>query len=124
MRKARSRGSTRIAASWSIRRSPNIAAASSRPPATGCSQNFRASSTPCAARLEGLAEPGGVLISNTVHDQVRDRLPFAFTDLGEQQLKNIARPQRVYRIWPDRVPSNQPPADRPTLALPDKPSIA
>jgi len=51
-----------------------------------------------AARLEALAEPGGVLISNNVHDQVRDRLPFAFTDLGEQQVKNIARPVRVYRI--------------------------
>jgi len=47
-----------------------------------------------AARLESLAEPGGVLISNNVHDQVRDRLPFAFTDLGEQQVKNIARPLR------------------------------
>jgi adenylate cyclase len=45
-----------------------------------------------AARLEALAEPGGVLISNTVYDHVRDRLPFAFEDLGEHQVKNIARP--------------------------------
>jgi adenylate cyclase len=51
-----------------------------------------------AARLEALAEPGGVFISNTVHDHVRDRLPFAFEDLGEQQVKNIARPARVYRV--------------------------
>jgi adenylate cyclase len=51
-----------------------------------------------AARLEGLAEPGGILISNTVHDHVRDRPPFAFEDLGEQQVKNIARPVRVYRV--------------------------
>src|SRR6516225_1933794 len=48
-----------------------------------------------AARLEGLAEPGGVLVSNTVHDQVRDRLPFTFENLGEQQVKNITRPLRV-----------------------------
>jgi adenylate cyclase len=48
-----------------------------------------------AARLEALAEPGGVLVSNTVHDHVRDRLPFVFEDLGEHQVKNIARPVRV-----------------------------
>ena len=45
-----------------------------------------------AARIEALADPGGVFVSNTVHDQVRDRLPFVFEDLGEQQVKNIARP--------------------------------
>jgi hypothetical protein len=44
-----------------------------------------------AARIEALADAGGVFLSNTVHDQVRDRLPFAFEDLGEQQVKNIAR---------------------------------
>jgi adenylate cyclase len=53
-----------------------------------------------AARLGGLSAPGGVLVSNTVHDHVRDRLPFAFEDLGEQQVKNIARPVRVYRVPP------------------------
>src|SRR5260221_3529273 len=51
-----------------------------------------------AARIEGLADPGGVFVSNTVHDHVRDRLPFVFEDLGEQQVKNIARPVRVYRV--------------------------
>src|SRR5271155_3201330 len=51
-----------------------------------------------AARVEGLAETGGVFISNTVYDHVRDRLPFDFDDLGEQQVKNIARPARVYRV--------------------------
>src|SRR5436189_1071367 len=51
-----------------------------------------------AARLEALAEPGGVFVSNTVHDHVRDRLPFSFEDLGERQVKNIARPVRVYRV--------------------------
>jgi adenylate cyclase len=56
-----------------------------------------------AARLEALAEPGGVLISNTVHDHVRDRLTFAFEDLGEHQVKNIARPVRVYAWRPEAV---------------------
>src|ERR1700751_140491 len=51
-----------------------------------------------AARIEALADPGGVFVSNTVHDHVRDRLPFVFEDLGEQQVKNIARPVRVYRV--------------------------
>src|ERR1700721_929774 len=51
-----------------------------------------------AARLEGLAEPGGVCISGTAHDQVRDRLPYVFTDKGEQTVKNIARPVRVYSL--------------------------
>ena len=51
-----------------------------------------------AARIEALADAGGVFVSNTVHDHVRDRLPFVFEDLGEQQVKNIARPVRVYRV--------------------------
>jgi TolB-like protein/class 3 adenylate cyclase/Flp pilus assembly protein TadD len=51
-----------------------------------------------AARLEALADAGGVFVSNTVHDQVRDRLPFVFEDLGEQQVKNITRPMRVYAL--------------------------
>jgi adenylate cyclase len=77
------------------------------------------------ARLEGLAEPGGVLVSNTVHDHVRDRLPFTFEDLGEHQVKNIARAVRVYRIHDRAVPGGHPaPASRQPLPLPDKPSIA
>ena len=51
-----------------------------------------------AARIEALADPGGVFVSNTVHDHVRDRLPFDFQDLGKQQVKIIARPVRVYRV--------------------------
>ena len=51
-----------------------------------------------AARVEALADAGGVFVSNTVYDHVRDRLPFIFEDLGERQVKNIARPVRVYRI--------------------------
>ena len=51
-----------------------------------------------AARLEALADPGGVLVSSTVHDQVRGKLPLAFEDLGEHQVKNIAQPVHVYRV--------------------------
>jgi adenylate cyclase len=77
-----------------------------------------------AARIEALADAGGVFVSSTVHDHVRDRLPFVFEDLGEQQVKNIARPVRVYRVRDTgaaKSPSGPPP---PVLALPDKPSIA
>jgi TolB-like protein len=71
------------------------------------------------------AEPGGVLVSSTVHEQVRDRLPLSFEDLGEQQIKNIARPVRVYRVRDSAVRVvDQSPAAPQSLALPDKPSIA
>jgi len=73
-----------------------------------------------AARIEALADAGGVFVSNTVYDHVRDRLPFVFEDLGEKQVKNIARPVRVYRVR-DLASMAAPP---PTLLLPDKPSIA
>src|SRR5262245_9095031 len=75
-----------------------------------------------AARIEALADPGGVFVSNTVHDQVRDRLPFLFEDLGEQQVKNIARPVRVYRVRDAGTAAKT--SASPTLPLPDKPSIA
>jgi class 3 adenylate cyclase len=78
-----------------------------------------------AARLEALADPGGVFVSNTVYDHVRDRLPFVFDDLGEQQVKNIARPVRVYRVQVNDAAPNAPPRTSPApLPLPDKPSIA
>src|SRR6516164_8667014 len=51
-----------------------------------------------AARLESLADPGGICISGIVHDQVRDKLPLAYDDAGEQAVKNIARPVRVWRV--------------------------
>jgi adenylate cyclase len=54
-----------------------------------------------AARLEGLAEPGGICISGAVRDQVRDRLDVIFEDMGEQKAKNIARPVRVYALRPE-----------------------
>jgi adenylate cyclase len=51
-----------------------------------------------AARLEALAESGGICVSRVVRDQIRDKLPYAFEDMGEQQTKNIARPVRVYSV--------------------------
>src|SRR5438270_7131896 len=78
-----------------------------------------------AARIETLADAGGVFVSNTVHDQVRDRLPFAFEDLGEHQVKDITRPVRVYRVRdPGAVESPTVQSLQPALPLPDKPSIA
>jgi adenylate cyclase len=56
-----------------------------------------------AARLEALAEPGGICISGTVRDQVRDKLPYALDDMGEQSVKNIARPVQVYALRPEAV---------------------
>jgi TolB-like protein/class 3 adenylate cyclase len=86
-----------------------------------------------AARIEALADAGGVFVSNTVHDHVRDRLPFLFEDLGEQQVKNIARPVRGYRVRSrGHLPNPPPPAGEGRVGveaatappLPDKPSIA
>ena len=74
-----------------------------------------------AARLEGLAEPGGICVSAVVHDQVQGRVDCGFEDLGEQRLKNIARSVRVYRVRSNR---GAVPAIGPMLALPDKPSLA
>src|SRR6516165_1143085 len=68
-----------------------------------------------AARLEALAEPGGICISRMVRDQVRDKLPLTFEDLGEQQVKNIARPVRAYRVVTDaavRLPATAAPGRR------------
>src|SRR5690348_2909894 len=75
-----------------------------------------------AARLEGLAEPGGICISRVVRDQVRDRLDYTFEDLGDQQVKNIARPVRVFRVCAAGASIKLPMT--PALPLPDKPSIA
>ena len=58
-----------------------------------------------AARLEALAEPGGVLVSNTVYDQVRGKLPLNFEDVGERQVKNIEQPVRMYRLHVPGAPS-------------------
>src|SRR5262252_6065053 len=81
-----------------------------------------------AARLEALTEPGGICVSRVVRDQVRDKLDFGFEDMGEQQVKNIARPVRVHRVLLSTQPGPSNPiaetATEPSLALPDKPSIA
>ena len=58
-----------------------------------------------AARLEALAEPGGICVSRVVRDQVRDRLDYTFEDLGEQQVKNIARPVRAFALRPEPTPA-------------------
>ena len=75
-----------------------------------------------AARLEALAESGGVCVSSRVQEDVRGKLDISFEDMGERQLKNIVHPVRVYEITlskPQRKTSA-----KPALALPDKPSIA
>jgi TolB-like protein len=72
-----------------------------------------------AARLEGLAEPGGICVSARVQEDAAGKLDLPFEDIGEQQLKNIARPVRVYR-----VPIAKDGAVKSPLPLPDKPSIA
>jgi adenylate cyclase len=74
-----------------------------------------------AARLESICEPGGVCLSRAAYEQVRDRLKEPFVDLGEKALKNIARPIHAYGIA--RNTQDQL-SDKPTLSLPDKPSIA
>ena len=78
-----------------------------------------------AARLEGLAEPGGICISGKVYDEVADKLPTAFEDLGKQKVKNIREPVRVYR-WTGASADTMPGMARAEEAppLPDKPSIA
>jgi len=93
-----------------------------------------------AARLEALAVPGGICVSARVQEDAAGRLDLAFEDLGEQALKNIARPVRVYRVGTKNLLPNPPPQARegrspqsgdrvgvistPDLPLPDKPSIA
>lgn len=80
-----------------------------------------------AARLQALADPGGIMVSGIVHDQVRDKLSFGFEDLGEQAVKNIARPVGVHRVQiselhaPTAVklgtPANMPISSRPSIAV-------
>jgi adenylate cyclase len=80
-----------------------------------------------AARLEGLAEPRGICVSARVQEDVAGRLDLTFDDLGEQSLKNIARPVRVYRVrvaTTENTPKATPTEGGPALTLPDKPSIA
>jgi TolB-like protein/class 3 adenylate cyclase len=77
-----------------------------------------------AARLEALAPPGGICVSRVVRDQVRDKLGFGFDDRGEHQVKNIARPVRVFDVNMAGDTMALTPDPRAPLPLPDKPSIA
>jgi adenylate cyclase len=84
-----------------------------------------------AARLEGIAEPGGICVSSSAYEQVRGKVTADFADLGEQRLKNIDRPVRVYATKPRGDPGTVAPSVSPShprvqkpLSLPDKPSIA
>jgi adenylate cyclase len=76
-----------------------------------------------AVRLEGITDPGGILISEKVYSEVEGKLDVGFEDRGEQQLKNMARPVRVYAV---RARAHGAPINKPgtVLSLPDKPSIA
>jgi len=77
-----------------------------------------------AARLEGLAAPGGICIADRVHEQVESRLDCHFTDAGEQTIKNIARPIRIWRWSAGSAEHAGEPRTGKALPLPDKPSIA
>jgi class 3 adenylate cyclase len=75
-----------------------------------------------AARLEGLADPGGLCLSGTAYETVRGKLDLQVEDMGEQRVKNIARPVRVYRAQPAGGPGtpnhSTPEADTAALELP------
>ncbi|MGH8596793.1 MAG: adenylate/guanylate cyclase domain-containing protein, partial [Gammaproteobacteria bacterium] len=79
-----------------------------------------------AARLQGLAEPGGIMVSEAVQIAQRNRLPGLFEDQGEHEVKNIAHPVRAYRlrVAVENITAAPAESDEPQLALPDKPSIA
>jgi adenylate cyclase len=75
-----------------------------------------------AARLEGIAEPGGICVSEQAKDDAEGKLDIAFEDAGERLLKNIAKPLRVYNVRPHGGTLEVP--RKPALALPEKPSLA
>ncbi len=77
-----------------------------------------------AARLEALAEPGGICISAKVYDEVKNKLALGYEDLGERAVKNVAEPIRVYLIVPGRGAAAPAVEAGDELALPEKPSIA
>jgi adenylate cyclase len=81
-----------------------------------------------AVRLEGIAEPGGICVSDDAHRQIRGKIGLDYDDMGPQVLKNIAEPMRVWRIRANGLaataPNHRPVDDAEPLALPDKPSIA
>jgi TolB-like protein len=77
-----------------------------------------------AARLEALAEPGGICVSRVVRDQVRDKLDVAFEDMGEQRVKNIARPVRVYALRPEAVADLPASSTSPTTSISQPTTVA
>ena len=77
-----------------------------------------------ASQMEALAEPGGINVSRAVRDQVRDRLPIMFEDFGEHEVKNIARPVRVFRIVLDERPAGPVSTGRRRAAPLDRPALA
>jgi adenylate cyclase len=78
-----------------------------------------------AARLEALAEPGGICISSAAREQVLDKVPISFADLGERSIKNIERPVRIYYVVLEKAAEAAEPVAAPAAAaVPDKPSIA
>ncbi len=77
-----------------------------------------------AARLEGLAEPGGICVARNVYDQVKSKVEASFEDLGEKEVKNIPEPLRVYRVATERLPSAATSPATKLPPLPNKPSIA
>jgi adenylate cyclase len=77
-----------------------------------------------AARLEALADPGGICISGPAFDMVEGKLDLTFEDIGEQQLKNISKPVRIYRLASGSLQAGPPTHQAEPLPLPDKPSIA
>jgi adenylate cyclase len=76
-----------------------------------------------AARLEALADAGGICVSKTLRDRIGTKLPLLFTDLGDQHVKNITQSIKAYRIATDTSPTATPILGS-SLPLPDKPSIA
>ena len=72
-----------------------------------------------AARLEGLAKPGGICISRGVRDHIRHKLPHTFEDLGEKAVKNIAQPIRAFRLIPGEGTPEPPPAPEPIALQPE-----
>ena len=77
-----------------------------------------------AVRLESMADPGGICISGKVFDELEGKLSLPFEDLGEQRLKNIARPIHVYALKAADISPREPTAARPSQNQTDKPSIA
>jgi adenylate cyclase len=75
-----------------------------------------------AARLEAMAEPGGICVSGTVYDQIRNKVDVSFDDLGERSLKNIGYPVRVFRVRLERAADPEPLLERPAVKAPSRPS--